>query len=80
MVHLLEEPMILMAKGFVFATHSFKLMIYHTQLFLRLSPCRDRSLETFDVVGCCANQPVRDTINPIAIPLDSISHLLDLLP
>ena len=80
MVHLLEEPMILMSKGFVLAAHSFKFMIDHTQLFLRLSPCRDRTLETFDVVGCCANQPVRDTINLMVIPLDSISHLLDLLP
>ena len=43
-VHFLEEPMILMAKGFVFATHSFEFMIHNAQLFLCLSACSDRIL------------------------------------
>lgn len=81
-LHLLEEPCVLVPKAIVFAFGAFQLDRGVAQLILSVTTGFGRAFEAFDVVRRCSQPlalPVQLFISP-GIPLDRISHLLDLLP
>lgn len=81
-LHLLKKPCVLVTKAIVFAFGAFELDCGVAQLILSVTTGFGRAFEAFDVVrryNHPSAQPVRFFI-PSGIPLDRISHLLDLLP
>lgn len=80
MIHLLEESMVLVSKSLILASHSLELVIYYAHLFLSTLIGVDRRLKAFDIVRGCKRLACVCSIGKIGLPLDRISHLLDLLP